>query len=599
VLTQLLKTKLFSRLVIGVFIALQIWIISSQQLFGDEAFYWLESQYLDFSYAELPGWTAWMIRLGTDLFGHSYFSVRIISFLAYLSIYYAAYLIGSHFSQTEMANNHILILVSMPLFMLISCMALPDIWLVVFVVWISYFLIKALSDDQLRYWIFLGLIIACSINVHVRMWIWLFFASLAFLYFFRGQKDRVKSAMLISLPISLIGLLPIVYFNYQHDFVLFSFQFNQRHPWEFQLGNFSFLISQLIVVTPLVLFLWFSTISKIKHYTKQQPIMAWLLLTALMHWLFYVIMSLFADGLRTTVHWGLVSYVPVLIISGMLVVKRQLLNWGVILGGLVSLLLLLFIGLNNNQNSNLQTRLLDNSQGWHALSQAVKRIQKQHNLNNIITDYFMTAAELAYELDRAYSIQVLPHAKNVKHGREKQLRIMGMLLTEPESYAQQAMLVVEDSTLKLQEKAKYYSQLCDYFKQVSYIESVNFGHINKQFHLFKVNNKKSKVCEIPPLFYIHYEKSNNNRVITGWVVMHQVGVKSLMVETGEESVLIDQDRLENKGIKQMFPEIDDPNQPTNGFEIQMRFKDIKNNQFRIKAIGNDNKEYLSQIIYID
>ena len=598
-LTHLLKTKLLSRLIIGVFIALQVWIISSQQLFGDEAFYWLESQYLDFSYAELPGWTAWMIRLGTDLFGHSYFAVRIISFLAYLSIYYAAYLINTHFFQVETANNHSLLLVSIPLFMLIACMALPDIWLIFFVVWISFFLIKAVNDNKLRHWIFLGFIIACSINVHVRMWFWLFFAGLVFLYFYRGQKYIIKSALLIALPASLMGLLPILYFNYQHDFILFSFQFDQRHPWKFQLENFSFLISQLIVVTPWVLFLWFSTVAKIKHSTKQQPIITWLLLTALIHWLFYVIMSLFADGLRTTIHWGLISYIPVLIISGILVVKKQLINWAVLSGGLFSIFLLFFIGLNNNQNSNLQTRLLDNSQGWQTLSQTVKRMQKQYNLDNIITDYFMTAAELAYELDRAESIQVLPHAKSVKHGREKQLSIMGMLLTQPSSYKQQAILVVEDSTLKLQDKAKYYSQLCDYFKHVSYIESVNFSHISKQFHLFKVNNTESQSCEIPPLFYIHYEKSHENRIITGWVVLHHIGIKSLMFEIGEESVLINQNRLTNKGIKQMFPEIEDPNQPSNGFKIQMRLKDIKNNQFRIKAIGNDNKEYLSQIIYMD
>jgi hypothetical protein len=81
--------------------------------------------------------------------------------------------------------------------------------------------------------------------------------------------------------------------------------------------------------------------------------------------------------------------------------------------------------------------------------------------------------------------------------------------------------------------------------------------------------------------------------------LHQIGIKSLLFEAGEESVLINQNRLTNKGIKQMFPEIEDPNQPSNGFKIQMRLKDIKNNQFRIKAIGNDNKEYLSQIIYMD
>jgi hypothetical protein len=599
VLTRLLTDKLFIRLVVGLFIAAQVWIIISQQLFGDEAFYWLESQHLDFSYAELPGWTAWMIWLGTFLFGDNYFSVRIISFLAYLSIYYAAYLINSHLNKTQNKDISLLLLVSIPLFLLVACMALPDVWLVVFVVWISYFFIKAVGDNQLKYWLILGFIIACSINVHVRMWIWLFFAGLAFLYFFRGQKDIIKPVLLISLPLSLMGLLPILLFNYQHDFVLFSFQFDQRHPWEFQAGNFSFLISQLLVLSPLVLFLWIKSISKTKYYAQLQPVVAWLLMTALLHWLFYVIMSLFADGVRTTLHWGLISYVPVLIISGVLQVKRVLINWAIISGALVSMVMLVFIGMKNNQSSNLQTRFLDNSQGWYALSQAVKKLQKQQAIDNIIADYFMTAAELAFELGKADSIKVLPHPKNVKHGREKQLSIMEMLLTDPKSYSKEAILVVEDSTLKLQDKGKYYSQLCDYFKQVNYLESVNFSHINKQFHLFKVNNTLHKSCDIPPLFYIQFKKSNNIIDIDGWAVYHQVGIKSLSLETDNESVLINKDRMINSGITQEFPEINDPNQPANGFEIRLKPTDLTSNQFRIKAIGFDDKTYLSQIIYMD
>src|SRR3546814_9569778 len=40
-------------------------------LFVDEAFYWQESRPLSWAYSDLPGLTAWLIRLGDFMFGDS------------------------------------------------------------------------------------------------------------------------------------------------------------------------------------------------------------------------------------------------------------------------------------------------------------------------------------------------------------------------------------------------------------------------------------------------------------------------------------------------------------------------------------------------
>src|SRR5690606_10160167 len=45
-------------------------------LFGDEAWYWLESQHLAWAYSDLPGLTAWLIRIGVDVAGPTAFGVR-------------------------------------------------------------------------------------------------------------------------------------------------------------------------------------------------------------------------------------------------------------------------------------------------------------------------------------------------------------------------------------------------------------------------------------------------------------------------------------------------------------------------------------------
>jgi len=389
-------------------------------------------------------------------------------------------------------------------------------------------------------------------------------------------------------------------FNYQHDFALFAFQFGRRNPWSFQLENISFLLSQLIVVTPIVLFQWFNNIKSLPQQTQNKRILSWILITAFMHWLFYVVMSLFSDGLRTTVHWALVSYVPVLSLTTVLLQSsKSLIKWAIATGAISSLILLLLLSFKNDEGSNVQARLFDNSLGWQELATAVRRIRSQQHIQNIITDYFMTAAELAYELNEPNAIKVLSHSKNIKHGRQKQLEIMGMFLENPQQYKQQALIVVEDSTLKLQDKGKYYKGLCDDFRSLKYLETVHPSQTNKQFHIFKVSQSKDKSCQIPPLFYIQVEENDEYIEISGWVILHHSGIKSLNLLTKKHPIAITSIHLSNAGIAKSFPEIQDPNAPNNAFSITIPVSEISQRQFAIEALGNDGRAYLSAIFYLD
>src|SRR5690606_24669202 len=46
-------------------------------LFVDEAVYWQESRHLAWAYSDLPGLTAWLIRIGTWAFGGGTLSLRM------------------------------------------------------------------------------------------------------------------------------------------------------------------------------------------------------------------------------------------------------------------------------------------------------------------------------------------------------------------------------------------------------------------------------------------------------------------------------------------------------------------------------------------
>ena len=46
-------------------------------LFVDEAFYWQESRHLAWAYSDLPGLTAWLMRLGDFMFGGGRLALRL------------------------------------------------------------------------------------------------------------------------------------------------------------------------------------------------------------------------------------------------------------------------------------------------------------------------------------------------------------------------------------------------------------------------------------------------------------------------------------------------------------------------------------------
>ena len=592
------RNYLVSSIVLIAALALQLWLVINLQLFGDESFYWLESRFPSLSYSEIPGWNVWMIALSTQIFGNTYFGVRAFAFLGYFSIFFAITLIQRQlFKETKFVTSCLLIL-SVPLLTVVALLALPDIWMLVFVIWIIYLTIKAIQNQNKWTWVLLGVLLALAVNIHVRMWIWIFFAGIVYLYHFHDDKNTIKPLLLISFPIMLIGFIPVLAFNMENEFPLFVFQFSNRHPWSFQTENLYLIVSQVIVVSPIVLYLCVKTLRANTKAFSNQTVINWILSTALIHWLFYIITGLFADNVRTSFHWLLVSYIPVLIMSIGLIQNQRIVRWSIYSGLAFSILFLIVLILFKQPFSYWQSRFFDNSTGWKQLADEVSQIQKEYKTKNLITDYFMTGAELAFELNDSNNLKVLPHEKNIKHGRQKQLEVMGLLLNEPEKYNKHALLVIEDSAIKLSLKGGYYSELCDNFSQLHYIKGINNKQSGKLFHVFEVNNG-ADTCELPPLIYAHHEAAENNHLkIKGWVFFHRFGVKQLYLHT-KKDMLISKYKQPITTIDMLYFQLQDPDSPFHGFEITVDKSEIRNNQYQIKVIGNDEREYFSAKYYLD
>ncbi len=70
----------------AVLLLARVAIAARLPLFVDEAFYWQEGRHLAWAYSDLPGLTAWLIRLGGELFGDGVLAVRSLFLLVSLAL---------------------------------------------------------------------------------------------------------------------------------------------------------------------------------------------------------------------------------------------------------------------------------------------------------------------------------------------------------------------------------------------------------------------------------------------------------------------------------------------------------------------------------
>jgi len=502
----------------GLMCLLQLIAATQFPLFGDEAFYWLESQYLAWSYTELPGWTQWTIALSQWLLPQSELTVRLPSLLAAFSIPWLGMLISKQLRTPDLDLPHSpwligLLLLALPLLSLAGVLAIPDIWLSFFALLTTYTLVKADQTQQARWFLLLGLVLALGVNVHVRFWMLVGLAGVIYLWQCRHRKSIIRGLLGISVPMMLLGFLPILWFNFQHDFPLLTFQFQERHPWTFQPSHAAFVLIQMLVTTPL-LFLLCVQLS-FKHLAGQS-FSTFIARLAVAHWLLYAVLGFVTDELRFNSHWVLSSYVLILL----LVTSTPNLNrrWlaacagSGFLAAMAWLLTLLYWHHPSTAMTKLNAQFTENSRGWQALAAYTEEIKSAENLQPVTTDHFMNLAALEFYGDDDWQLKSLDHPMNSKHGRAKQLQLMQLMRNSNE---ESQLLVVEHSGMKLPQQIPFYQQACQSLNGLEWLDSLSLEQGLKVYYFFRSGTGQ---CQLPPIYYIEQQAG----AVTGWLV-HEKG----------------------------------------------------------------------------
>lgn len=248
------KTLFFSILVIkALLFILFIW----SGLIGlapDEAQYWTWSQNLDWGYYSKPPAIAWQIWAGTLLFGNTELGVRFGAVILALALPFIVYLLGKKATDSEEVGLWAgLGLALSPLGFLSSLLAITDTGMALFWALACYEMIR----KQPPHYLVVGLYIGSGALFKWPIYaLWIVIAAALIFY----PKIRSRQAF-GGFLFSLLGLLPSLYWNRQHDWA------TVRHVWATIVGQqvhqgtasipvkgnfFDFLGAQIALMSPFI-----------------------------------------------------------------------------------------------------------------------------------------------------------------------------------------------------------------------------------------------------------------------------------------------------------------------------------------------------------
>lgn len=185
----------------------------------DEAQYWTWSQALSIGYYSKPPGIAWLIRLGTELFGNTELGVRagslFLGILSSLAIYGLALAAGLKQRTAFFAG---LIMMVTPLGLLGSLLAITDSGLFLFWALAMMILVKAINDGTSPNYLLLGLTVCFG-----ALFKWpIYFVWAIVLLMLPFHKNWINKQIGIGLLISLLGLVPSLIWNLDHDWATFK-----------------------------------------------------------------------------------------------------------------------------------------------------------------------------------------------------------------------------------------------------------------------------------------------------------------------------------------------------------------------------------------
>ncbi|NDV89383.1 glycosyltransferase [Aurantimonas aggregata] len=209
-------------------VALRIVYQGSIDLIPQEAYYWNYAQHPALGYLDHPPMVAWLIWLGTSVFGDNEFGVRIVATLAWMTTAFFIFRLTKNLFGQTAAFLALMLLSVLPFYFLIGILTTPDAPLTAAWAGALYFLERALRAKDARAWLGAGLCVGLGMLSKYTIAL-LGPATLVYLL----VDPQSRQWLLTRWPYLCAGVVavvftPVIAWNANHDWASFHFQGSRR-----------------------------------------------------------------------------------------------------------------------------------------------------------------------------------------------------------------------------------------------------------------------------------------------------------------------------------------------------------------------------------
>jgi dolichol-phosphate mannosyltransferase len=229
---------------------LRLVYLGSVELLPEEAYYWNYSRHLDIGYLDHPPMVAWLIRLGTAVFGQSQFSVRIGALGCGMIASLFTYRLTRNLFDEASALRALLLAQTLPFFFLSGLLITPDAPLTAAWAASLFYLERALLGGRRGAWwpagvaLGVGAISKYSIGLLVPV-------TLVFMLWDAEARrwwrrwEPYGAALLAAAIFS-----PVILWNAEHGWASFAFQTSRRIAEASRFALHKLVASALVLITP-------------------------------------------------------------------------------------------------------------------------------------------------------------------------------------------------------------------------------------------------------------------------------------------------------------------------------------------------------------